>query len=135
MTSSDDPAAISLHESHSPQGSGVGPFTQFSALARMRAAVVFPTPRAPEKNVRVRHAIHLDRIRQRFRYMFLPDKVREGLRPPFSRNHLISHTCLGAPPFAVIAKRGFIFGVRPEKVKTFGVRQLAWSERRATSDR
>ena len=49
MTSSEVPAAISLHESHTQQGSGVGPFTQFSAFARIRAAVVFPTPRAPEK--------------------------------------------------------------------------------------
>ena len=49
MTSSEVPAAISLHESHTPQGSGVGPFTQFSALAKILAAVVFPTPRAPEK--------------------------------------------------------------------------------------
>ena len=33
--------------SHSPQGSGVGPFTQFSARARIRAVVVLPTPRGP----------------------------------------------------------------------------------------
>jgi len=49
ITSSEVPEAISLQESHSPQGVAVGPFTQFSALARIRAAVVFPTPRAPEK--------------------------------------------------------------------------------------
>ena len=49
ITSIDVPAAIALHESQTPQGSGAGPFTQFNALARMRAAVVFPTPRAPEK--------------------------------------------------------------------------------------
>src|SRR5208282_4118598 len=85
----------------------------------------FPYAARSGKNVRVRHAIHLDRIGQRFCYMSLPDEVREGLRPPFSRNHLISHTCLGAPPFALFAKGRFIFGVRPEKVKTFGVRQLA----------
>ena len=30
-------------------GSVVGPLTQFSALARMRAAVVLPMPRTPEK--------------------------------------------------------------------------------------
>ena len=49
MTSSELPAAISRQESHSLQGSAVGPFAQLSALARMRAVVVFPTPRAPEK--------------------------------------------------------------------------------------
>ena len=35
---------------------GWGPLTQLSALARMRAVVVLPTPRAPGKNVGVRHA-------------------------------------------------------------------------------
>ena len=40
--------AISRQESHSPQGVTVGPWTQLSALARMRAVVVLPTPRAPE---------------------------------------------------------------------------------------
>src|SRR5579859_7755380 len=49
ITSSEVPAAISLQESHSPHGSAVGPFAQFMAFARIRAAVVFPTPRAPEK--------------------------------------------------------------------------------------
>ena len=34
-------AALSLQE-------GGGPFTQFSPLAKMRAVVVFPTPRGPE---------------------------------------------------------------------------------------
>src|SRR5262245_23771417 len=34
--------------SHSPQGVGVGPLSQQSALARTRAAVVLPTPRAPQ---------------------------------------------------------------------------------------
>ncbi len=43
------PAAISRHASHTPHGSGVGPFSQFSPRARMRALVVFPTPRGPAK--------------------------------------------------------------------------------------
>ena len=44
------PAAISVQESHRPHGSAVGPspFAQLRALARMRAVVVLPTPRAPE---------------------------------------------------------------------------------------
>ena len=49
MTSMSRPCAISTHASHSPQGSGVGPCTQFSARARMRAVVVFPQPREPAK--------------------------------------------------------------------------------------
>jgi DNA-binding protein YbaB len=39
--------AISLHAGHFWQGVGVGPFAQLSALARMRALVVLPTPRTP----------------------------------------------------------------------------------------
>ena len=51
-TSSETPAVISVHDVHTLQGSA--PFwrpaarrRQLSALARMRAAVVLPTPRAP----------------------------------------------------------------------------------------
>ena len=47
MTSTERPPAISWQKSHTPQGSAVGPFSQHSALARMRAALVLPTPRAP----------------------------------------------------------------------------------------
>ena len=43
------PCAISTHASQVPHGSGVGPFAQFSARARMRASVVLPTPRGPAK--------------------------------------------------------------------------------------
>jgi hypothetical protein len=47
-TSTDVPAAVSMHESHLPQGVGVGPSVQFRALASILAVVVFPTPRGPE---------------------------------------------------------------------------------------
>jgi hypothetical protein len=45
------PAAIATHELHFPHGSGVGSFEfwQFSALARIRAVLVFPVPRVPQK--------------------------------------------------------------------------------------
>src|SRR5262245_33779851 len=36
------------HGSQTPHGVAVGPLTQHSALARTRAAVVLPTPRAPQ---------------------------------------------------------------------------------------
>jgi hypothetical protein len=52
-TSSEIPAVISVHDVQALHGSA--PFcspdarrSQFSALARMRAVVVLPTPRAPE---------------------------------------------------------------------------------------
>src|SRR5215831_4452666 len=47
MTSVDRPPAISWQKSQTPHGSAVGPFSQHRALARMRAALVLPTPRAP----------------------------------------------------------------------------------------
>ena len=49
ITSTDRPPAISWQKSHSPHGFAVGPFAQESDLARMRAALVLPTPRAPVK--------------------------------------------------------------------------------------
>ncbi len=48
-TSMSRPSAISRQASHTPQGSGVGPFSQLSMRARMRAVVVLPTPRGPPK--------------------------------------------------------------------------------------
>ena len=43
------PRLISRQEVHSPQGVAVGPSSQFRPLAKSLAAVVFPTPRMPEK--------------------------------------------------------------------------------------
>src|ERR687898_1308966 len=40
--------ANSTHDGHSPHGSGVGPFSQFSDRARIRALEVLPHPRGPE---------------------------------------------------------------------------------------
>ena len=48
-TSMSRPSAISRQASHMPHGSAVGPFSQFSARARIRAVVVLPTPRGPAK--------------------------------------------------------------------------------------
>ena len=47
ITSREVPAAIVRHDSHSPQGCSVGPFTQFSDLARIFASEVLPVPREP----------------------------------------------------------------------------------------
>src|SRR5213079_2340922 len=45
------PVQMRVHESHAPHGSPATPLdarrSQFNAIARMRAAVVFPTPRGP----------------------------------------------------------------------------------------
>ena len=47
ITSSDVELAIDVHDSHSPHGSSVGPFTQFSERARIFATEVLPVPREP----------------------------------------------------------------------------------------
>ena len=39
--------ASETHEVHSPQGVDVGPFSQFSDRARIRADDVLPQPRGP----------------------------------------------------------------------------------------
>ena len=55
MTSRDVPSAMATQWRHTPQGVAVGRSlsssapTQLSALARMRAVLVFPVPRGPAK--------------------------------------------------------------------------------------
>jgi len=50
MTSGLLPARMPVQQAQVPQGSGRGPLSrQFRQRARVRAAVVLPTPRAPEK--------------------------------------------------------------------------------------
>jgi hypothetical protein len=49
ITSNDTPRLISTQFSHFPHGVEVGPLTQLSDFATMRAIVVLPTPRGPEK--------------------------------------------------------------------------------------
>ena len=90
-TSMSRPCAISTQASHSPHGSGVGPFTQLSARARMRAVVVLPQPREPGKHERMRDAAAGDRVAQRTRHRLLPDDVVEPLRTPLARENLVGH--------------------------------------------
>ena len=47
MTSSDVALAIATHESQRPQGSIVGPDSQFRQAARIFAIDVLPVPREP----------------------------------------------------------------------------------------
>ena len=91
MTSMSRPCAISTQASHSPHGSAVGPCTQFSPRARIRAVVVLPTPRGPGKHERLRDALGGDGVAQRLRDAALPDDVIEPLRPPLSREDLVGH--------------------------------------------
>src|SRR5437763_6653691 len=47
ITSSEVAFAIATHDSHSPHGVVVGPFTQFRQAARIFAMLVLPVPREP----------------------------------------------------------------------------------------
>src|ERR1700712_2344433 len=85
MTSMSSPRAIAVHELHLPQGLGVGAsnFSQFSALARMRAIDVLPTPRVPQK----RKACAIRRAPQ----VILPDDIIERRRPVSAGKDCVSH--------------------------------------------
>jgi len=48
-TSIDEPLVIATQAPQVLSGVGVGPCSQFSALARIRAIEVFPVPRGPAK--------------------------------------------------------------------------------------
>ena len=90
-TSMSRPSAISMHASQIAAGSAVGPFTQFSARARMRAVVVLPTPRGPGEHERLRQPPARERVAQRTRHRLLSDDIVELLRPPFARDDLVGH--------------------------------------------
>ena len=87
-TSMSRPSAISTHASQTPQGSAVGPVTQFSARARMRAVVVLPTPRGPANTNDCAMRLARDRVPQRLRHAALADDVIESLRTPLARDNL-----------------------------------------------
>ena len=72
--------------SHSLHGVGVGPCTQLSALARIRAVEVFPVPRAG-KQKRVPHAAGCDRGLERPCHVLLPDHFLKRLGAIATRNH------------------------------------------------
>ena len=67
--------------SHWLQGVGVGPFSQFSALARIRAAEVLPTPAGAGEQIGMADAIGGDRVRQGLGDVLLADQFGERLRP------------------------------------------------------
>src|SRR6266567_1446864 len=78
ITSSELPAAISLHESHSPR---------------------------PRKNVGVCHTVILDRVLQGFGYVLLADEIVERLRAPLAGYDLIAHGKVLSRQFSVFSKQ------------------------------
>ena len=83
-TSMSRPAAISRQASQMPHGSAVGPCSQFSARASMRAVVVLPTPRGPAKTNAWCDASARERVAECLRNGLLPDDVVEALGPPLA---------------------------------------------------
>ena len=90
-TSMSRPSAISMQASQTPQGSAVGPFSQFSARARMRAVVVLPTPRGPEKTNDCAIRLAAMALRSVCGDAALADDVIEPLRAPFAGEDLVGH--------------------------------------------
>ena len=92
MTSMSRPSAISTQASQvAARDRRSGPVSQFSARARMRAVVVLPTPRGPEKtnDCAIRFAPH--GVAQRLGDAALPDDVIEPLGSPFAGEDLKGH--------------------------------------------
>src|SRR5882762_1980638 len=89
-TSTALPARISVQDSQIPQGSATGwsAERQFSAMARIRATVVFPMS---AENVAVSDPFLLDRILERAGNMLLSNDFGELLWPVFARENLIAH--------------------------------------------
>jgi hypothetical protein len=71
-------------------GVGVGPCSQLSARARMRAVVVLPQPREPAKTNACAMR-PLDGVAQRARHRLLADDLVEPLRAPLAGEHLVGH--------------------------------------------
>lgn len=55
ITFIEDPSAMERHMAHSPQGPFSPGFSQFTALAKIFATVVFPVPRVPQKDTHDRY--------------------------------------------------------------------------------
>ena len=89
------PFVISSHWLQALQGSGVGPCSQFRALAREPGGGCFPHPARPGKQEGVRHALAADRIPQGAGDMLLPNDVIERLRSPLPGKNEIAHSMAG----------------------------------------
>ena len=90
-TSMSRPSAISTHASQVPHGSAVAPCSQLSARAKMRAVVVFPTPRGPAKTKAGASRAVAIALRSVWRHAALPDNVVESLRAILPGEYLIGH--------------------------------------------
>ena len=58
----------------------------------------------PRKNVRVRHAVILDRVFQRLGYVLLADEIVKRLRAPLAGYDLVAHGKVFSCQFSVFSK-------------------------------
>ena len=80
MTSIDVALAIATHDSQTPHGATVGPFSQFRQAARIFAIEVLPGPARADEQVRVMDLPLLDGVAERADDVLLADDVGEGPR-------------------------------------------------------
>jgi hypothetical protein len=105
-TSSDVPAEISRHESHVPLSGSASGLSRSSAPWPECARGGFAHAAHARKNVRVRHAVRIDRVRQRPRDVLLPDNLAERLRPVLPRDNLVAHGMCCSRDQPLAAMRG-----------------------------
>ena len=82
-----------VQDSHSPQGSSVGPFTQLSERARIFASEVLPGPARADEQVGVVDAVALDRVREGANDVLLADHLVEALRTVAAVEGLLRGHC------------------------------------------
>ena len=73
----------------------MGPFSQFSALAMMRALVVLPTPRTPVKRNAWATRLAVDGVAERARHVLLAHQIAERLRAPLAGQDEVAHRAFG----------------------------------------
>ena len=96
-TSMSRPSAISMQASQTPHGSAVGPFTQLSARARMRARRGLAAAARAGEHERLGDAPALERVAQRPGHGLLAEHVIETLGTPLAGEDLVGHEGMESP--------------------------------------
>ena len=108
ITSSEEPFAIATQAWQTLSGVAVGPCSQLTAFARIRAIEVLPVPRGPGEEVGLPELAELDRVPQRPHDRLLPDHVVEVLRPVLAveRGHRIDLSPVARSAFEAASPGG-----------------------------
>ena len=90
ITSTDDPEAISTQLEQTPQGVGVGPFSQFRQRGQnARDGSLLAGAALARKNIAMRDPVLRDRVLNGGFDVFLADELAERLRPVLAGDYLI----------------------------------------------